>query len=90
MERLFPSGSGLSAIVGLTESQVAHIFQAATSDRAPVFVGYVNAPRQRWKRSWQKPVDKEPPRPFDCTFLCCPIVLCSSQWPTFWRIELQQ
>jgi malonate decarboxylase epsilon subunit len=46
MERLFPSGYGLSAIVGLTESQVTQIVEAATSDRAPVFVGNINAPRQ--------------------------------------------
>jgi malonate decarboxylase epsilon subunit len=46
MEKLFPSGYGLSVIVGLTESQVTHIVQAATSDRASVFVGNINAPRQ--------------------------------------------
>jgi malonate decarboxylase epsilon subunit len=46
MEKLFPRGYGLSAIVGLTESQVTHIVQAATSDQAPVFVGNINAPRQ--------------------------------------------
>jgi len=46
MEKLFPRGYGLSAIVGLTESHVTHIVQAATSDQAPVFVGNINAPRQ--------------------------------------------
>lgn len=46
MEHLFPSGYGLSAIVGLTEQQVTRIVQAATSDAAPVFVGNINAPRQ--------------------------------------------
>ena len=46
MEKLFPRGYGLSAIVGLTESEVTHIVQAATSDQAPVFVGNINAPRQ--------------------------------------------
>jgi malonate decarboxylase epsilon subunit len=46
MEKLFPSGYGLSAIVGLTESQVTHIVQAVTCDRTPVFVGNINAPRQ--------------------------------------------
>jgi malonate decarboxylase epsilon subunit len=46
MERLFPSGYGLSAIVGLTESQVTKIVQMETSDQFPVFVGNINAPRQ--------------------------------------------
>ena len=46
MEKLYPSGYGLSAIVGLTECQVTHIVQTATSDQAPVFVGNINAPRQ--------------------------------------------
>lgn len=46
MEKLFPSGYGLSAIAGLTESQVTHIVQAETSDQDPVFVGNINAPRQ--------------------------------------------
>jgi malonate decarboxylase epsilon subunit len=43
---LYPTGYGLSAIVGLDESQVTKIVQAATSDQAPVFVGNINAPRQ--------------------------------------------
>ena len=46
MEKLFPSGYGLSAIVGLTEFQVTHIVHAEYSDQAPVFVGNINAPRQ--------------------------------------------
>jgi malonate decarboxylase epsilon subunit len=46
MERLFPSGYGLSAIDGLTEAQVAEIVQACTTEEAPVFMGNVNAPRQ--------------------------------------------
>jgi malonate decarboxylase epsilon subunit len=46
MERLFRSGYGLSAIVGLTESQVSEMVKAETSDQQPVFVGNVNAPRQ--------------------------------------------
>jgi malonate decarboxylase epsilon subunit len=46
MTRLYPSGFGLSAIVGLTESQVAAIVEATSSDDATVFVGNINAPRQ--------------------------------------------
>ena len=46
MVGLYPNGYGLSAIVGLDESQVTKIVQAATSDQAPVFVGNINAPRQ--------------------------------------------
>jgi malonate decarboxylase epsilon subunit len=46
MANLYPSGYGLSAIVGLIESQVTKIVQATTSDQAPVFVGNINAPRQ--------------------------------------------
>ncbi len=46
MIKLYPNGYGLSAIVGLSESQVAKIVDAVTSSEAPVFVGNVNAPRQ--------------------------------------------
>lgn len=46
MEKLFPSGYGLSAIVGLSETQVAKIVQSKTAQQAPVFVGNINAPRQ--------------------------------------------
>lgn len=46
MEKLFPSGYGLSAIVGLSETQVAEIVQSKTTQEAPVFVGNINAPRQ--------------------------------------------
>jgi malonate decarboxylase epsilon subunit len=46
MMKLYPSGYGLSAIVGLNESQVTKIVQAVTSVRDPVFVGNINAPRQ--------------------------------------------
>jgi malonate decarboxylase epsilon subunit len=46
MVRLYPSGYGLSAIVGLTESQVTKIVEGTTSNEAPVFVGNINAPRQ--------------------------------------------
>jgi malonate decarboxylase epsilon subunit len=46
MMKLYPTGYGLSAIVGLNESQVAKIVQAVTSVKNPVFVGNINAPRQ--------------------------------------------
>ncbi len=46
MENLYPTGYGLSAIVGLNEPQVTKIVEATTSDQAPVFVGNINAPRQ--------------------------------------------
>jgi malonate decarboxylase epsilon subunit len=46
MMKLYPSGYGLSAIVGLNESQVAKIVKAVTSVQDPVFVGNINAPRQ--------------------------------------------
>src|SRR6202453_4442861 len=46
MMKLYPSGYGLSAIVGLNESQVTKIVKAVTSVQDPVFVGNINAPRQ--------------------------------------------
>jgi malonate decarboxylase epsilon subunit len=46
MANLYPTGYGLSAIVGLTESQVEAIVHAITSKQDPVFVGNINAPRQ--------------------------------------------
>jgi len=46
MTQLYPTGYGLSAIVGLNESQVLKIVQVATSKREPVFVANINAPRQ--------------------------------------------
>jgi malonate decarboxylase epsilon subunit len=46
MMKLYPTGYGLSAIVGLNESQVTKIVQAVTSVQHRVFVGNINAPRQ--------------------------------------------
>jgi malonate decarboxylase epsilon subunit len=46
MMKLYPSGYGLSAIVGLNEFQLTKIVQAVTSVQNPVFVGNINAPRQ--------------------------------------------
>jgi malonate decarboxylase epsilon subunit len=46
MAELYPTGYGLSAIIGLTESQVLSIVQAVTTDQEPVFLGNINAPLQ--------------------------------------------
>jgi malonate decarboxylase epsilon subunit len=46
MVGLYPTGYGLSAIIGLNEFQVTKIVDAITSDQAPIFVGNINAPRQ--------------------------------------------
>ncbi len=44
MTELYPTGYGLSAIIGLSESQVLSIIQAVTTDR--VFLANINAPLQ--------------------------------------------
>jgi len=46
MEQLYPTGYGLSAVVGLTEMQVAKLVEAENSAEHSVFVGNINAPRQ--------------------------------------------
>jgi malonate decarboxylase epsilon subunit len=46
MVELYPTGYGLSAIVGLTESQVLSIVQAVKTEREPVFLANINAPLQ--------------------------------------------
>src|SRR6202046_980719 len=46
MEQMYPVGYGLSAIVGLNESQVAKLVDAENTKKYPVFVGNINAPRQ--------------------------------------------
>jgi malonate decarboxylase epsilon subunit len=46
MEQLYPTGYGLSAIVGLGEAQVAQLVDAVSTKEHPVFVGNINAPRQ--------------------------------------------
>jgi malonate decarboxylase epsilon subunit len=46
MMKLYPGGYGLSAIVGLNESQLTKIVDDVTSVQNPVFVGNINAPRQ--------------------------------------------
>jgi malonate decarboxylase epsilon subunit len=42
----FPSGYGLSAIVGLNEQQVLALVTECSTEEHPVFVGNINAPRQ--------------------------------------------
>jgi malonate decarboxylase epsilon subunit len=46
METSFPSGYGMSAIVGLTEQKVAELVNSFYEQSAPVFVSNINAPRQ--------------------------------------------
>jgi malonate decarboxylase epsilon subunit len=42
----FPSGYGLSAILGLDEQQVARLVAECTTEAHPVYIGNINAPRQ--------------------------------------------
>ena len=46
MVELYPTGYGLSAIIGLRESQVLSIVQALTTEQEPVFLANINAPLQ--------------------------------------------
>src|SRR5882757_1685303 len=46
MVELYPTGYGLSAIIGLGESQVLSIVQAVTTEQEPVFLANINAPLQ--------------------------------------------
>jgi malonate decarboxylase epsilon subunit len=46
MERLHPSGYGMAAIIGLSETQISSIIEDVTSDAQPVFISNLNAPRQ--------------------------------------------
>jgi malonate decarboxylase epsilon subunit len=46
MVELYPTGYGLSAIIGLSESQALSIIQAVTTDQEPVFLANINAPLQ--------------------------------------------
>jgi malonate decarboxylase epsilon subunit len=46
MVQLYPSGYGLAAIVGLTEKEVSRLVEEAHTERTPVYVGNINAPRQ--------------------------------------------
>ena len=46
IEQMYPTGYGLSAIIGLSEAQVAKLVDAISTKEHPVFVGNINAPRQ--------------------------------------------
>jgi malonate decarboxylase epsilon subunit len=46
MEKLYPTGYGLAAIVGLNEPQTARLVASVNSKERPVFVANINAPRQ--------------------------------------------
>jgi malonate decarboxylase epsilon subunit len=46
MVELYPTGYGLSAIIGLAESEVLSIVQAVTTGQDPVFLANINAPLQ--------------------------------------------
>jgi malonate decarboxylase epsilon subunit len=46
MVELYPTDYGLSAIIGLGESQVLSVIQAVTTDQEPVFLANINAPLQ--------------------------------------------
>jgi len=46
MEQMYPTGYGLSAIVGLTEAHVTRLVNPIDSQEHPVFVGNINAPKQ--------------------------------------------
>lgn len=46
MEKMYPVGYGLAAIVGLNEAQVIRLVESLHTEAEPVFVANVNAPRQ--------------------------------------------
>ena len=46
MEQMYPVGYGLSAIVGLSETQVAKLVDVVSTEEHPVFVGNINSRRQ--------------------------------------------
>jgi malonate decarboxylase epsilon subunit len=46
MDKLYPIGYGLAAIIGLSERQVTAIVDSVHTTANPVFVGNINAPRQ--------------------------------------------
>jgi malonate decarboxylase epsilon subunit len=46
MERLYPGGYGMAAIVGLREADVLRILEEVNDERNPVFLGNINSPSQ--------------------------------------------
>src|ERR1700679_1345744 len=43
MEKLYPEGYGLAAVIGLNERQVSNLVQEVHSDQRPVYVANINA-----------------------------------------------
>ena len=46
MERAYPKGYGLAAVIGLTETHLSQIVSEINRPESPVFVGNLNAPTQ--------------------------------------------
>jgi malonate decarboxylase epsilon subunit len=46
MVELYPKGYGLAAIVGLTEKQVSILVEEGFTEKDPIYLGNINAPRQ--------------------------------------------
>jgi malonate decarboxylase epsilon subunit len=46
MEKLYPVGYGMAAILGLDETNVTHLVESVFADSQPVFVANINSPRQ--------------------------------------------
>jgi malonate decarboxylase epsilon subunit len=46
MESAFPTGYGMSVIVGLTESKLSQLVNSLYSEREPIFVSNINTPLQ--------------------------------------------
>jgi hypothetical protein len=46
MERAYPQGYGLAAIVGLDERSVSHLVEQVSTPEAPVYLANLNAPTQ--------------------------------------------
>jgi malonate decarboxylase epsilon subunit len=46
MEKLYPSGYGMAAIIGLNEKQLSDVVAEVDSPEEPVFLASLNAPRQ--------------------------------------------
>jgi malonate decarboxylase epsilon subunit len=97
MEQMYPTGYGLSAILGLSEGQVAKLVDAANTKEHPVFVGNINAPRQiiivgsneEWSRFYNKRVHRELVKQIGWMYQFPPIVLYYSLLSTLSANQLQ-
>jgi malonate decarboxylase epsilon subunit len=93
MMKLYPSGYGLSAIVGLNETQVTKIVQAVTSVQDPVETSTRHArsslPARTWQwiKYWRKLGARGPTRQCACMFLFRRIALYSSLLRICWESE---